>query len=67
MLISCSKFYPKQPTKQGEKAQAAKTKNRIGSSSTTFLQDIPDLEKILSDVIESLHPKTFEIKSRDSA
>jgi two-component system CheB/CheR fusion protein len=27
--------------------------------------DIPDLEKILSDVIESLHPKTFEIKSRE--
>jgi len=25
--------------------------------------DIPDFEKILSDVIESLHPKTFEIKS----
>jgi len=27
--------------------------------------DIPDLEKILLDVIESLHPKTFEIKSRE--
>jgi two-component system CheB/CheR fusion protein len=27
--------------------------------------DIPDLEKILVDVIESLHPKTFEIKDRE--
>ena len=27
--------------------------------------DIPDLEKILLDVIESFHPKTFEIKSRE--
>ena len=27
--------------------------------------DIPDFEKILLDVIESLHPKTFEIKDRE--
>jgi len=27
--------------------------------------DIPDLEKILFGVIESLHPKTFEIKDRE--
>ncbi|MFA5271642.1 MAG: PAS domain S-box protein, partial [Candidatus Omnitrophota bacterium] len=27
--------------------------------------DIPDLEKTLSDVIESLQPKTFEIKSKE--
>jgi PAS domain S-box-containing protein len=27
--------------------------------------DIPDLEKILLDVIESFHPKTFEIKDRE--
>ncbi|MFZ0034735.1 MAG: chemotaxis protein CheB [Sedimentisphaerales bacterium] len=29
--------------------------------------DIPDLEKTLSDVIESLRPKTFEIKSREGS
>jgi two-component system CheB/CheR fusion protein len=51
--------------------QAEKTLNVISSdigrpiSKIKLNVDIPDLEKILSDVIESLHPKTVEIKSRE--
>ena len=51
--------------------QAEKVLNVISSdigrpiSKIKLNVDIPDLEKILLDVIESLHPKTFEIKSRE--
>jgi two-component system CheB/CheR fusion protein len=51
--------------------QAEKALNVISSdigrpiSKIKLNVDIPDLEKILLDVIESLHPKTFEIKDRE--
>ena len=51
--------------------QAEKTLNVISSdvgrpiSKIKLNVDIPDLEKTLLDVIETLHPKTFEIKSRE--
>ena len=51
--------------------QAEKVLNVISSdigrpiSKIKLNVDIPDLEKILLDVIESLHPKTFEIKDRE--
>ena len=51
--------------------QAEKALNIISSdagrpiSKIKLNVDIPDFEKILLDVIESLHPKTFEIKDRE--
>jgi two-component system CheB/CheR fusion protein len=51
--------------------QAEKALNVISSdigrpiSKIKLNVDIPDLEKMLLDVIESLHPKTFEIKDRE--
>jgi two-component system CheB/CheR fusion protein len=51
--------------------QAEKALNVISSdvgrpiSKIKLNVDIPDLEKILLDVIETLEPKTFEIKSRE--
>ncbi len=51
--------------------QAEKTLNIISSdvgrgiSKIKLNVDIPDFEKILLDVIESLHPKTLEIKDRE--